>query len=102
LQGAANGAHAPAGRKPRAIRDRSREVWQSVTVAVDRVKGTELTWRAVSEQLADPYADTAIESIGGHKLIADRTKYTSGELENRFRHAYELLIEANGIAESAP
>jgi hypothetical protein len=95
-----NGAKAPPGRKPRAVRDRSRDAWQSVTAAVDRVKGTELTWRAVAEQLADPYADTAIESIGGHKLIADRTQYTSGDLESRFRHAYEVLIEANG-AEAA-
>ena len=96
-----NGADAPAGRKPRQVRDRSRTVWQSVTVAVDRVKGTELTWNAVSEQLADPYADTAIESVGGHKLIADRTKHNTKDLENRFRHAYEVLIEANG-SEAAP
>lgn len=102
LTGGQNGAQAPAGRRPRASRDRSRDVWQSVTVAVDSVKGTDLTWRAVSEQIADPYADNAIESVGGHKLIADRTKFNAGDLESRFRHVYEVLIEANGAAEASP
>jgi hypothetical protein len=36
----------------------------------------------------------ALETIGGCRVIADRDRFTTGDLEARFREAYETLLEA--------
>jgi hypothetical protein len=44
--------------------------------------------------MRDSLADAAIRATGGHKLIADRSQFNSGELENRFRACYEQRLMA--------
>lgn len=88
------GASAPPGRKPRAVRDRSLAAWNATLIAIDHVKGTDLTWQYVTQQLNDPAAEAAIERVGGHKSLADRTKFTTGDLERRFREAYETNLQS--------
>lgn len=93
LRGGLPGANAPPGRKPRAVRDRSLAAWNATLVAIDHVRGTDLTWQYVTQQLNDPAAEAAIERVGGHKSLADRTKFTTGDLERRFRDAYETNLQ---------
>ena len=47
-----------------------------------------LTWAYVGEHCTDRLAVRAAESVG-FRLIADRDKYTTTELQARFREAYE-------------
>lgn len=88
-----NGAKAPSGRRPREITNRSLECWRGAVASIDRVKGTDLTWQAVDDELADPLSTDAIRSAGGHKNIADRSQFTQSALESRFRERYEQLLE---------
>lgn len=81
------------GSNPRSIRNRSLEAWRTTVVSIDRVKGTEMTWRAVDTDLADPLSTQAIEAAGGHKCIADRSRFTESSLEGRFRERYEQLLD---------
>jgi hypothetical protein len=56
------------------------------------MKGTNRTWADVSSTLADSIADDAIKQTGGHRAIANRDRFTKGELERRFRDAYESAL----------
>lgn len=81
------------GTNPRARHNRSLEAWRSACNAIDQVKGTDRTWADVTQALADPKADRAIEAAGGYRNIADRSQFNQATLESRFRTAYEQLLE---------
>lgn len=90
------------GRKPREQRDASLASSRQAAAEIDQVALTatmpapqRLTWAHVREVVRDPRSIKAIEAIGGGdfdrgcRLIADRDRYNSGEIESRFREAYE-------------
>jgi hypothetical protein len=57
---------------------------------VDTVRDSNppLSWGWISEHITDRIAYQAAEKVG-FRLIADRDRYTSADLEARFREAYE-------------
>lgn len=84
-------------RKPRSMRNSSRAKWRELTPVIDHVRGTAttpqpLTWNYVQEHV-DPLTWAAIERTGGCLVIAERDRFTSSELEARFREAYESMAE---------
>jgi hypothetical protein len=97
----ANGTH-PRASDPR---EKSLEAWRATLVAVDHVNNSArnpdrskwLTWAYVREQLG-PVVHEAIERAGGHRLIADRDRFTQGALEERFRVAYEQFLDQQQTA----
>ena len=85
------------GTNPRAIKNLSLEMWRKTCLSIDTTKDVQgLTWQTVTDALADPKADRAIEAAGGHRTIADRSQFNQGALESRFRTAYEQLLEHPG------
>jgi hypothetical protein len=86
------------GTNPRALRNRSLEEFRVIATSIDRIKGSNLTWAALRQD-ADPLALSAVTALGsgdfdrGCRLLADRDKFTTGDLETRFRVAFEQLVE---------
>lgn len=87
-------SHAIRRKSPdRERRDKGRQAWSAICRAVDRVKGTERSWDWARREIDDEAAHQAIEQLGGYKTVADRTRFTSSELMNRFRQIYEAQLE---------
>lgn len=84
------------GTNPRAIRNRSLEGWRDITALIDEVakspSNAPLTWQYVIEQCSDRIAVRAAEKVG-FRQIADRDKFTTSDLQARFREAYEQQLE---------
>jgi len=103
LRQGGNGAHAPANRKPRRIRDASLEAWRAAPAAIDQIRGIDgRTWDDVRSMLADPLVERAIVRIGegsfdqGCRRIAERDRYTASRVQGEFREAYEQMAEQEG------
>lgn len=86
------------GRRPREERDRSLGAWRSITPEIDRIAATgnlpaeqRLTWLDI--QSDDQAAIKAAETVG-FRAIADRDKFTTSDLQTRFREAYERAVHA--------
>jgi hypothetical protein len=97
LTGGQAGLPANGGRKPRQERDKSLGAWRSVTALIDEVAARtdgSLTWRYVMETCSDSAAVQAAESVG-FRLIADRDRFTTTDLQGRFREAYERTATVN-------
>lgn len=88
-----NGAKHRERSPTRLARDASRAAWAAALPQIDHVKGTSsLTWAYVAERV-DPLTWQAIERAGGCRVIADRDRKTTSDLEARFRDAYEQLAQ---------
>lgn len=104
-QGGRNGLTANGeGRKPREQRDVSLTASRQTAAEIDQVALTatmptaqRLTWAHVRQVVRDPASIKAVEMIGdgdfdrGCRLIADRDRFNAGDIERRFREAYERL-----------
>jgi uncharacterized protein YdaU (DUF1376 family) len=74
------------GTNPRVHRNRSLEAWRQIAAECDRISATRtLTWLDLK---VDDTARRAGEIVG-FRLIADRDKFNTSELQSRFREAYE-------------
>jgi len=89
----------------RARKDLSKAAHSRACDLTAEVRKTNLTWTYVVEQsVDDPSIKRAIEALGegdfdhGCRLIADRDRFTSGDIESRFREHYEHLLEASEVA----
>jgi uncharacterized protein YdaU (DUF1376 family) len=78
---------------PRARQNQSRRAWRTITGEIDRIAATgslptaeRLTWADIKSD--DPIALRAADSVG-FRTIADRDKFTTSDLQDRFRDAYE-------------
>jgi hypothetical protein len=61
------------------------------------VNGSSRTWQDVADEtFDDPAIEIAIRAAGGHRKIADRDKYTTRQIEDCFRAAYEREAGLNG------
>lgn len=79
------------GRRPRAERDASKKAWSDLLPLIDTVRDStapRLTWQHVIENGQDRVAVRAAEAVG-FRAIADRDRFTTTDLEGRFRDAYE-------------
>lgn len=83
-----NGAHAPPSRRPRPIRDASRQAW-------DRVLEAAQTGRS---SVGDERIDAAVRQMGGYGRIGQSTTEQRGENRQRFRELYEQQLEGEGHA----
>lgn len=76
-------------RTARTAHARSLAAWTLTTLAVDEAHRTPgATWSQVEARIG-PIAHEAVTRMGGYRLIADRTQFTSGELKRRFRAMFE-------------
>lgn len=76
----------------RQLTDGSAAAWARACECIDAVRGDRTkTWAHATEALADPIAEAAIKCAGGHKLIADRDRFTQGQLKKVFRKRFEEL-----------
>lgn len=86
------------GANPRAVRNRSLEAWRETAAGIDQVAATgslpaaqRLTWADLETWVQDRAAIRAAEIVG-FRLIADRDKFTTADLQARFREAYEQRL----------
>lgn len=91
-------------RRPREERDASLDAWREITPVIDDIAHTaELppeqrrTWADIGKHCTDVAAVKAAEQIG-FRLIADRDKFTTSDLQTRFREAYERLARTEAHA----
>ena len=80
------------GANTRALQNRSMIAWTALTLATDAVKGMPGASWADAEKRVDANTQKAVAQLGGYKLIADRTRFTSADLKRRFRMLYEAEI----------
>jgi hypothetical protein len=81
-------------RTARGAHARSLAAWTVTTLAVDEAHRTPgATWSQVEARVG-PIAHEAVMRMGGYRLIADRTQFTSGELKRRFRAMFEEVESA--------
>lgn len=92
------------GRKPREERDASLNGWREIAPVLDDIASTaslppdqRRTWADVGKHCTDPIAVRAAEQVG-FRAIADRDKFTTTELQTRFREAYERLARSEAHA----
>lgn len=86
------------GKRPRADRDQSLAAWRAICGLIDHVndsalQATPLTWQHVIDHAGDRYASEAAEAVG-FRAIADRDRFTTASIEQRFRLHYEREAKA--------
>lgn len=78
----------------RDFRGRSLQAWRAVTAAVDSIAASDppQPWSYLDETVHDRLATAAVDAAGGCRLVADRDKFNTKDLQARFREAYERLL----------
>jgi hypothetical protein len=89
-------------RSSRSVHARSLNAWTLTTLAVDETARTPgYTW-AHAKARVGPIADEAVTRLGGYRLIAERTQFTTTELKRRFRALFEEIESAARLSPPVP